>query len=199
MAALTGEELMQFQLPEIGQRNYVRHRIADRLGISPMGLTLVVAGHIWEMDPPPAELAETRTIQFLQRPPTLAELREALAERLGRLSRNASQPMFTRIFLCSFNASSWYIFEQLRPHFTVIGYMGLARILIIRDCARNMLLEVQGLTPLTQEDVIGRMLEDDRLWSTLARVDRMRAMDMLMQMHVQGEIDLAEHAQRWGP
>jgi hypothetical protein len=172
-----------------------REAIAREMGIEPIGMMLLVDDQLWaDGSPAPPSLLDGAVLQVVRVAPTPDELRKTVVRRIENLSHNA--PSYSHIFLHRFDRPHFEVFADLRPAFTVIGYMGMARILMLRTRARQY-LELASGRPLTDADVWTEMVNDDDIWTQLTRVDRTHAREILWNLHTSGEIDLGELTARW--
>lgn len=201
---MTGQELPRIMLHRCKcTASDAREAIARVLGILPFGLRLTVAGEVWAGGPAPLALWESdqAAVEVVRVPLTGDELLETVVRRIGKLSHNAASPQFTYIYLRNFASDHFGVFTTLREHFTTLGYIGMARIFMLRTRAHQYLESSVARDPpvrLTEADVWKELVEDDDIWTVLKSVDKNKARKYLWELHTSGEIDLAELAARWG-
>jgi hypothetical protein len=178
----------------------VREAIAKKLDIEPIGLVLTVEGQVWAEGPAPLALWDSDSgaaVEVVRVPPTVGELRATVVRRLGKLSHNATEPQYNHVYLRNFDRPHFGVFADLHDAFPVVGYIGMARIFMLRTRAHQYLELSVAPVRLTDADVWKELVDDDDIWTCLKRVDRNKARKYLWDLHTSGEIDLGELASRW--
>ncbi len=176
----------------------VRASIGQVLGIEPIGLKLTVDGEVWaDGSPVPRSVLDGEAVlEVVRVPPTAGELHRTVVWKIQMMSHNAASPQYCDIYLRNFDRPHFGVFADLHDAFPVIGYIGMARIFMLRTRVHQY-LELSAPVRLTDRDVWKELVDDDDIWTWLRRVHRDKARTYLWDLHTGGEIDLGELAARW--
>jgi hypothetical protein len=213
--ALSGREVPITLRGRDDSARAARQAIARELGIEPIGLVLTVDGQIWADGHAPLALWDPDSGAVVEVVLTLvnsAELLDTVSRRMGLLSHNTGVSLYTDIYPCNFGLSNFEVFEDLRPHFRDLGYIGVARILMLRTSAHLHLMQrtranrgrVTRADPAPPENdsdtsaaILHELVGDEELWRDLEFVYREAAMQYLWVLHTMGDIDLGNEVWRW--